>query len=85
MIWFVNRQLGSISNSVIKFLMGPFMFSIAIAGGYLLLINMGDLLGLYSVDKVLERAVITYKDLKSDYYGGNTLILVNLKQMFQAC
>jgi hypothetical protein len=72
LIWFVNRQLGTINNSVIKFLMGPFMFSIAIGGGYLLLINMGDLLGLYSVDKVLERAVITYKDLKSDYYGGNT-------------
>lgn len=72
LIWFVNRQLGTIQNSVIKFLMGPFMFTVALGGGYLLLLNMGNLLGLYSVDKVLERAVITYKDLKSDYYGGNT-------------
>lgn len=24
------------------------------------------------MDKVLERAVITYKDLKADYYGGNS-------------
>ena len=72
LIWFVNRQVGSIQNTLIKFLFGPFMFTLAIAGGYLLLTNLGELLGHYAVDKVLERAVITYKDLKADYYGGNS-------------
>ncbi|MBL0343228.1 MAG: hypothetical protein IPP71_21635 [Bacteroidetes bacterium] len=71
-IWFVNRQIGSIQNSIIKFLFGPFMFSLAIAGGYFLLINLGDLLGGYAVDKVLEKAVVTYTDLKADYYAGNS-------------
>jgi len=72
LIWFVNRQVGGIKNTVIKFLFGPFMFIVAIGGGYLLLMNLGTLLGNYAVDKVLERAVITYKDLKADYYGGNS-------------
>lgn len=72
LIWFVNRQVGSIKNTVIKFLFGPFMFLVAIGGGYLLLMNLGTLLGNYAVDKVLERAVISYRDLKADYYGGNS-------------
>ncbi len=72
LIWFVNRQIGSIQNSIIKFLFGPFMFTLAIAGGYLLLMNLSSLLGSYSVDKVLEKAVVTYKDLKADYYAGNS-------------
>ena len=71
-IWLVNVKVGSIQNSVIRFLFGPAMFAIAVAGGYLLLASMSDVLGLYSVDKVLERAVITNMDLKSDYYRGNS-------------
>ncbi len=72
LIWFVNRQVGGIKNTIIKFLFGPFMFIVAIGGGYLLLVNMGSLLGTYAVDKVLEKAVVTYKDLKADYYRGNS-------------
>jgi hypothetical protein len=71
-IWIVNKYVGSISNKVIKFLIGPFMLIMASLSGYLLLVGMGDVLGTYSVDKVLDRAVITSQDLKADYYGGNS-------------
>jgi len=60
-------------NKVIKFLTGPFLLAVGVGGGYLLLANMGDLLGLYSLDSVLDRAVITNNDLKADYYKGNSV------------
>lgn len=71
-IWFVNKQTGNMKNVVIKNLLGPFFLVIAIAGGYFVLANMGSILGGYAVDQVLEKAVVTNKDLKADYYGGSS-------------
>jgi len=71
-IWIVSKYLGTIDNKVVKTLMGPLMLTMAGVGGYFLLVGMGDVLGSYSVDQVLEKAVITNQDLKADYYGGNT-------------
>ncbi|MFM2190713.1 MAG: hypothetical protein RL491_1099 [Bacteroidota bacterium] len=72
-IWIINKQVIGMQNKVIKFLTGPFLLAVGIGGGYLLLANMGDLLGLYSLDSVLDRAVITNNDLKADYYKGNSV------------
>ncbi|MDQ3051266.1 MAG: hypothetical protein M3Q95_10315 [Bacteroidota bacterium] len=72
LLWFVNVNIGNIKNTVIRFMVGPFLFSIAMGGGYLLLISMSNLLGGYAVENVLEKAVITSNDLKADYYGGNS-------------
>jgi hypothetical protein len=71
-IWLVSNYLTSIDNKVVKTLIGPLMLTIAGIGGYFMLVGMGDVLGSYSVDKVLERAVVTNQDLKADYYGGNS-------------
>ncbi|MFM8950836.1 MAG: hypothetical protein ACKOKB_08675 [Bacteroidota bacterium] len=72
-IWIINKQVIGMRNKVIKFLTGPFLLAVGVGGGYLLLANMGDLLGLYSLDSVLDRAVITNNDLKADYYKGNSV------------
>jgi hypothetical protein len=72
-IWIINKQVISMKNKVIKALTGPFLLVLGIGSGYLLLSNMGDLLGLYSLDSVLDRAVITNSDLKADYYKGNSV------------
>ncbi|MFN9595202.1 MAG: hypothetical protein ACK560_00280 [Bacteroidota bacterium] len=72
-IWIINKQVIEMQNKVIKFLTGPFLLAVGVGGGYLLLANMGDLLGLYSLDSVLDRAVITNNDLKADYYKGNSV------------
>lgn len=71
-IWLVSNYVSGINNKVIKTLIGPFMLVVAATGGYLMLLSMENVLGLYSVDKVLERAVVTNQDLKADYYGGNS-------------
>lgn len=72
LLWFVSVNVKNIKNTVIKSLVGPFLFVIAIGGGYLLLVSMSTLLGTYSVDNVLEKAAVTNRDLKADYYGGNS-------------
>ena len=53
-------------------MVGPFIVIITVGCAYLLLASMGDSLGKFSVDQILEKAVITQRDLKSDYYGGNS-------------
>jgi len=72
LIWLVNKFIFSLKNQVVKNMIGPFMLIIAIGGGYLILNSLKGLLGIYSVDQVLERAVISNQDLKADYYGGNS-------------
>ena len=71
-IWFINTNIGKIRNVIIKYLSGPVLFIIAVIGGYVLLLSMGEILGAYSVDKVLDKAVVTNLDLKADYYAGNS-------------
>ncbi|MFM7079028.1 MAG: hypothetical protein ACKOYC_04465 [Bacteroidota bacterium] len=72
-IWIVNKYVIDIKNTVIKYLTGPFLLLVGVGGGYLLLANMSDLLGVYSLESVLDRAVVTNTDLKADYYKGNSV------------
>ncbi|MEY3342389.1 MAG: hypothetical protein RL090_73 [Bacteroidota bacterium] len=72
-IWIVNKYVIDIKNKLIKFLTGPFLLLVGVGGGYLLLANMSDLLGMYSLESVMDRAVITNNDLKADYYKGNSV------------
>lgn len=71
-IWVINHYSSTIENKLVKILVGPFMLLLAVSGGYLVLASMSDLLGNYSVDEVLNRAVVTNVDLKADYYAGNS-------------
>lgn len=72
MIWMVSSYLSKVQIRFIRFIIGPLFFLITIGGAYLVLDSMGDSLGKFSVDQILERAVITQRDLKSDYYQGNS-------------
>ena len=48
------------------------MLAISMGAGYFLLTKMGSVLGAYSLDNVLEKAVISNMDQKQAYYGGNS-------------
>jgi len=72
LLWFVNVNVSNIKNTVVRFLVGPFLFLIAFGGGYLMLASMSNVLGNYALEKVLEKATVTNADLKADYYGGST-------------
>lgn len=71
-IWLSNNQIKKINHKVIRSLVAPVFIAASILGGYFALNQMGDSLGLYKVDTVLDRAVIVQQDMKAEYYGGKT-------------
>ena len=71
-LWLSNQQIKKINHTVIRVLATPFLLTIGVIGGYLALVQMGDNLGQYKVDNVLDKAVVTQRDMKSDHYGGKS-------------
>lgn len=71
-IWLSNEQTARISNKILKVLVAPLLLVSAVSLGVYALSQMGDYLGIYSIDNVFSRAVLVQQDLKKDYYGGNT-------------
>jgi hypothetical protein len=71
-IWLSNERLKNIRNKVLRSLAAPFFISVGVGLGVLVLSQMGDVLGVYSIDKVLDKAVESNMDQKQDYYGGNS-------------
>jgi hypothetical protein len=72
LIWLSNERLAKVQSSILKALAAPFFILVGVGISFLLLSQMGDVLGLYSIDKVLERAVVVNIDQKQEYYGGNS-------------
>ncbi len=72
LIWLSYDKIAKITNRVIKFLVAPILIFGGVLGGFYALTSLGDVLGDYSINNVLDRAVVVQKDLKSDYYGGNS-------------
>jgi hypothetical protein len=72
LIWLSNEKLAKVQSKVLRRLAAPFFISIGIGLSFLLLTTMGDFLGIYAMDKVLDRAVVVNLDQKQDYYGGNS-------------
>ncbi|HEY1040531.1 MAG TPA: hypothetical protein VGF30_14055 [Bacteroidia bacterium] len=71
-LWLSNQQISKIQNNTLRFMATPLLLTVGALGGFFALSKMGDSLGLYRVDKVLERAVIVQKDMKAAYYGGKS-------------
>ena len=72
MIWFAAYQMEKFRNQVVRSALTPAFLGIAVFLGFLFLQNMGDSLGDYAFDKVLDKAVITQQDLKRDAYQAAT-------------
>lgn len=72
MIWWTGNIISRIRGRFLKYSMAPLFLIFTISGAYLLLIYMGSSFGKFSADQILERAVISQRDLKSDWYRGNS-------------
>ncbi len=72
LIWLSNEKLENIQSKVLRRIVAPVFIFTGVAIGFLLLSQMSDVLGLYAIDKVLERAVVVNLDQKQEYYGGNS-------------
>ena len=71
-LWLSNNVIKKINHRFIRIIAAPILVSVAAFGGYWALQELGDSLGLYKVDTVLDRAVIVQQDMKAEYYGGKT-------------
>jgi hypothetical protein len=69
-LWLSNNLVKKINHGFVRFLATPIILGFGGLTGYLALANMGDNLGQYQLDNVLDKAVVTQKDMKDDHYGG---------------
>ncbi|MEO5571412.1 MAG: hypothetical protein ABIT08_05250 [Bacteroidia bacterium] len=79
LLWIINNILTRFGGSFTRAVATPVFIVIAVSTGYFLLNNLSNQLGDYSLEKVLDKAVVTQSDLKSDYYHGNIFDLGDLE------
>lgn len=70
-LWIVQMNLIKIKAQTLRALTMPLLLVVALGFGYFILFLMGDALAEYNLNSILEKARITQRDLKSDYYMGN--------------
>lgn len=71
-LWLTNQQISKIGNKTLRFMATPLLLIIGALIGFYALQQMGDSLGQYKIDNVLDKAATTQKDMKADYYGGKS-------------
>lgn len=81
-IWAAFSYIRRIPGKIQQSLMAPFVIIILTGCGYFILLQMSASFGKFSIDKAIENAVIIQKDLKQNYYGGNTFDIGDLDASF---
>lgn len=71
-LWLSNNAVKKINHGFVRIIATPIILTLGSLAGYLALDQMGDNLGQYKLDTVLDKAVVTQKDMKADYYKGKT-------------
>ena len=70
--WLLYAPVNRIKNKILKFMALPIIFFFSVGMGIFILSSLGDRLGKFSLDKIVETAVVTQDDLKRDYYKGSS-------------
>ncbi len=79
LIWLVRKYTTQIRGSFIRGVTLPILLIIFSGSGFMLLNVMGDELGKFDIDNILDVAVASNNDLKADYYGGNSFDIGEIK------
>lgn len=79
LIWLVRKYTSKIRGSFIRGVTLPVLLIIFSGSGFMLLNVMGDELGKFDIDNILDVAVASNNDLKADYYGGNSFDIGEIK------
>jgi len=77
------KYISKIKNQVIKFLLVPMVIGVAFIFSIYMLTSIGDQMGRFSFDSVLQNAVEVQYDLKQDYYQGNSFDIGEFDPTFQ--
>jgi len=70
--WILYSRIQNIRNSLLRYSIVPFTYLAVIMGSYGILSALGGSFGKFSIDKALETAVVSQRDLKQEYYEGNS-------------
>jgi len=71
LMWIFSERLYAIKNMAAKLIIIPVVILVSAGGGFAVLKSFGGVMGKFSVDKVMETAVNTQRDLKQDHYKGH--------------
>ncbi len=71
-LWFGGVQIFRVNNPLVQSLTTPLLILVSLVSGYFMLNLMSGILGEYSLENVLNKAVVTNLDLKSEYYQGSS-------------
>lgn len=71
-LWFLSLRVAKIKSVLFKIIFAPSLIFLGIVIGLFVLQQLGDSLGKYSMDKVIQTASGAQKDLKQSYYEGNS-------------
>ncbi len=82
-LWYGGIQLEKVQNNLIKSLSTPFLIIFSLISGYFMLDIMSGFLGAYSLENVLDKAVVTQMDLKSDHYQGSAFDIGDFEPTIQ--
>ena len=72
LIWLSNERLAKVQSKILRFIAAPFFIAIGVGMSLFALSQMSTVLGQYSLDKVMDRAVVVNLDQKDEHYGGNS-------------
>lgn len=79
LIWTVNNYASRIEGSFVRATATPIFLLVSSAFAYVILLMLSGQLGQYTLDNLLDKAVVTQVDLKADYYRGNSFDIGNLE------
>jgi hypothetical protein len=73
LIWFSFDKIAAISNPIVKFIVAPVIIATVLGIGSVGLSSISGSFGQYSsVENIVNKAVITQKDMKMEYNKGNS-------------
>jgi len=81
--WILNDRTKKIRNKLIMYMVLPMAYFTVIFGSYIILNSLGDRLGKFSLDQAFITASVSQRDLKSDYYEGNSFDIGNFEPSFR--
>lgn len=83
LVWLSGFITNSLRNPFLRFIFSPVLLISFLGLGYIILTQLGAKQGRFSVDTLLQRAVITQQDLKrSEQYGANFYDIGNFDASF---
>ncbi len=75
--WTAHKIVSQVKGKMAKFATIPLFLLFGLIFGYIMMSLLQSQLAEYTLDNVLKKAMVTQRDLKMDYYNGNSFDIGN--------